>query len=315
MARHLLLSKPLARALPALGRAVQVVEGLMLQALVALLRALPMGAAFGLARGTLRLLGPLTPMWEKVGRNHAIAFPGLAPSERQRLRRETFAFLGESIAELVLAPRIWEESAQRIEWQVDPAVQDLLEAGKPLVMVTGHVGAWQLTNLVSRRWNIGLCSLYAEESNPRLAALLLSLREGLGARWRPSAGGIRTLLEELRAGHSVGLACDTRMDQGEELPFLGQTVLGNTVPARLALRTGCPLVPVLAERLPGRRYRISVQAPVEPDEAGVTDTERARAMSARLMTRFESWVRARPAEWMCLARRFPKALDKSVRGS
>ncbi|MFM7784412.1 MAG: lysophospholipid acyltransferase family protein, partial [Gammaproteobacteria bacterium] len=124
---------------------------------------------------------------------------------------------------------------------------------------------------------------------------------------------IRTLLEELRAGHSVGLACDTRMDQGEELPFLGQTVLGNTVPARLALRTGCPLVPVLAERLPGRRYRISVLAPVEPGEAGASDGERARAMSVLLMAQFESWVRARPAEWMCLARRFPKALDKSVR--
>lgn len=282
--------------------------------MVRLLRSLPTETAFRLARGTLRLLGPLTPMWEKVGRNHAIAFPELSLAERRRLRRHTFAFLGESVAELVLAPRIWQAAEQRIEWQVDPGVQVLLEAGRPLVMVTGHVGAWQLTNLVSRRWNTGLCSLYAEESNPRLAVLLLRLREGLGARWRPSAGGIRTLLEELRAGHSVGLACDTRMDQGEELPFFGQRVLGNTVPARLALRTGCPLVPVLAERLPGRRYRISVQAPVAPDETEGDDAARARAMSAQLMSRFEAWVRERPAEWMCLARRFPKELDKSVRG-
>jgi lauroyl/myristoyl acyltransferase len=36
-------------------------------------------------------------------------------------------------------------------------------------------------------------------------------------------------------------------------------------------------------------------------------------MTAALMTRFETWVRSRPAQWMCLARRFPKELDKAAR--
>ena len=36
-------------------------------------------------------------------------------------------------------------------------------------------------------------------------------------------------------------------------------------------------------------------------------------MTAVLMARFETWVRDMPAQWMCLARRFPKELDKAAR--
>ena len=312
VAENLLLPKRLARAMPWLGACAQGLEAGVLRALVGLLRRLPLFWSFALARALMRLLGPLTPMWEKVARNHAIAFPEMDAASRKTLRRQTFRHLGEAIAELVLAPRIHAE-AQRIEWRVAPALEEALAAGRPLVMVTGHVGAWQLTNLVSLHCKMPLACLYAEESNPRMAALMLELRNGLGCRWLPSAGGIRTLLEELRAGHSVGLACDTRMDQGEAVPFFGHRVMSNTVPARLALRLGVPLVPVLAERLPGGRYRITLEAPVQAATDETSQAEQAVAMTAALMARFETWVRDMPAQWMCLARRFPKELDKAAR--
>ncbi len=311
MAEHLLLPKRLARAFPRLGQTAQALESGVLRALAGLLRVLPVGASFALARGSMRLLGPLTPLWDKVWRNHAIAFPTMDAAARRSLRRQTFGHLGDAIAELVLAPRLYAETG-RIEWCADAALESALSTHRPMVMVTGHVGAWQLTNMVSRHWNIPLTSLYAEESNPGMAALTLDLRNGLGCRWLPAAGGIRTLLEELHAGHSVGLACDTRMDQGEAVPFCGHPVLSNTVPARLALRLGAPLVPVLAERLAGHRYRISLQAPVEARDTSKTQPEQALDMTAAMMARFETWVRERPAEWMCLSRRFPKDLDKAV---
>jgi len=312
MAEHLLLPKRLARAFPRLGHAARSLESGLLRALVGVLRALPIGMAFAIARGCMQFLGPFTPLWDKVWRNHAIAFPAMTAGARRTLRRQTFSHLGDAIAELVLAPRLYAD-ASRIEWCADASLVNALSTHRPMVMVTGHVGAWQLTNMVSRRWSIPLTSLYAEESNPGMASLMLDLRNGLGCRWLPSAGGVRTLLEELRSGHSVGLACDTRMDQGETVPFFGHPVLSNTVPARLALRLGAPLVPVLAERLPGYRYRISLQAPVEAPDTSRTQQEQALDMTAVMMARFETWVRERPAEWMCLSRRFSKDLDKAVR--
>ena len=314
MAGTLLLPKRIARALPGALRLVQRIEAALLRSLVALLRALPASTAFALARGALRLVAPLTPMWDKVQRNHRIAFPALDEKSLRSLRRETFASLGSAVAEIVLAPRLWAEREQRIEWCVDPAIGSL-RLGKPMVMVTGHVGAWQLTNLVAAQHGLVLTSLYAEESNPGFAAMMRELRDGLRCNWLPSTGGVKVLLEELRGGHSVGLACDTRLDQGEAVPFFGHEVMSNTVPARLALRLGLELVPVRAVRLSGQRYRVEMLAPVHPRDPDATQAAQALDMTAQLMAQFEGWIRGSPAEWMCLARRFPKELDKAARAN
>ncbi len=88
----------------------------------------------------------------------------------------------------------------------------------------------------------------------------------------------------------------------------------NTVPARLALKQDCELVPVRVERLGGARYRVTMGAPVRPRDATVPQAAQALDMSAQLNGLFEEWIRETPGEWMCLARRFPKELDKAARG-
>ncbi|MBP9035279.1 MAG: hypothetical protein KBG29_15370, partial [Pseudomonadales bacterium] len=314
MAEHLLLPKRLVRALPALKRGAWRLEAWCMRGVIGLLRALSPERATALAMRVTRVLGPLLPMWDKVARNLAIAFPSLPAAERARLRRGIFAHLGAAIAELVLSDRIWAERERRLEFRADPAIRGLREGGRPMVLVTGHVGAWQLANLVGAHFGLPITSLYATESNPFLADLVLQLRERLQVRWIPSTGGIRSLIAELRAGHSVGLACDTRLDQGEAVPYFGHPAMTNTVPARLALKQECELVPVRVERLGGARYRVTMGAPIRPRDAGVAQAAQALDMTAQLNGLFEQWIRETPGEWMCLARRFPKELDKAARG-
>jgi KDO2-lipid IV(A) lauroyltransferase len=66
-------------------------------------------------------------------------------------------------------------------------------------------------------------------------------------------------------------------------------------------------------RLPGARYRITMEAPIVARDPAASDSEKALDMSTQMNARFESWIRTTPGEWMCLARRFPKDLDKAAR--
>ncbi len=278
MAEHLLIPKRLARALPGLKRAAWWLEAAFIRGVIGLLRALSPERATALAMGVTRVLGPLLPMWDKVARNLAIAFPALPAGERARLRRRIFAHLGAAIAELVQSERIWAERERRLEFRADPSIRGLQEGGRPMVLVTAHVGAWQLSNLVGAHFGLPITSLYASESNPLIAAQVLQLRERLKVRWIPSTGGIRSLITELRAGHSVGLACDTRLDQGEAVPYFGHAAMTNTVPARLALKQDCELVPVRVERLGGARYRVTMGAPIRPRDTGAAQAAPAEPM-------------------------------------
>jgi Kdo2-lipid IVA lauroyltransferase/acyltransferase len=312
MAEHLLLPKRLARRLPWLHKAMWWVEAQLVRAIILLLHTVPVETAYALSMRSVRLLGPWLRMNERLRRNLAIAFADKPAAERNRMLRATFAHLGAAVADMVLADRLWEQHEQRFEFRADPAIEGLRN-GKPMVLVTAHVGPWQLTNLVARRFGIPLTSLYAPESNPYFAEITAGMRHALGCHWIASDGGIRRLMEELRAGRSVGLACDTRLDQGEAVPFFGEPAMTNTIPARLALRLGCELVPVRSRRLSGTRFSIDMQAPVRPRNPEASPAEQALDMHKQLNERFEQWIRESPGEWMCLARRWSKERDASVR--
>ena len=313
MAEHLLIPKRLTRALPWLRQVAWRIEARFIRAIVWLLRQLSPERSVALAMRVMHLIGPLMPMYDKVGRNFAVAFPSLGTAERKQLQRGVFAYLGAAIAELVSIERLWEQREQRLEFVADPAIRGIEADAPPMVLVTAHVGAWQLTNFIAAHYGFALTSLYAPESNPLLAGITFGLRDALPCNWISRDGGVKRLIGELRDGRSVGLACDTRLDQGEAVDFFGQAALTNTVPARLALRQGCELVPVHVMRLPGARYRITMEAPIVARDPAASDSAKALDMSTQMNARFESWIRATPGEWMCLARRFPKNLDKAAR--
>lgn len=117
-------------------------------------------------------------------------------------------------------------------------------------------------------------------------------------------------MRELDKNHCVALTLDTRLDEGEPIPFFGEDAWTNTVAARLALRYDCDLVPLLAERLPEGGYRVNVLPPIEARDAQADVAEQSRDMVTQVNQLFEQWIRERPGEWFCMKRRWPKDTEK-----
>jgi KDO2-lipid IV(A) lauroyltransferase len=117
---------------------------------------------------------------------------------------------------------------------------------------------------------------------------------------------MRALLRELKAGRSIGMIMDQRVDSGEPIPFFGIAKYTTLVPARLALKHGFDLVPVRTERLDGARFRVTFYEPLRPDDPDADELEQARQVTAKINRAFEDWIRERPEDWWCSKRRWPK---------
>jgi KDO2-lipid IV(A) lauroyltransferase len=127
--------------------------------------------------------------------------------------------------------------------------------------------------------------------------------------------GARPLVAELVAGRSLGLLADLRVDGGEPIPFFGQMVQTTLVPARLALKFGCPLVPMRVERLGGARFRATAHPPIRPDDESADPLGQARSMMRQVSALFEGWIREQPAGWQCLKRRWSKDRRRRAPGA
>lgn len=306
MPRLYFLPTRLLRTAPRLAHFIQRLEGVLFSSLFRLFEILPLGPASFVAEQVFKAWGPRTGKQRaRALRNLQVAFPALSDHERNRECREIFGYLGRSIAELAHAEHIWKHRSRHLEFVADPSIEALREKGTPAVIVTGHVGPWQLASYLASYYDVPLTIIYAPESNARIRDRIRRYREKLPVSLLPRDSSMRHLLRELAAGHLVGIAADTRLDSGPLLPFFGVDTPSNTAAARLALGRSCELVPVRTERLSRTRFRITLMAPIRPRTHGST-SEQATDMTAQLLTLFENWIRETPREWLCFARRWPK---------
>ncbi len=320
MAKHYLLPKRLGkhliRHMPQLNQVSWWLEALFFRALVGLARLLPFATATRLLAGIFGALGYRNAKKSKVVRgNLRIVMPEASEAELEAAVRDVFRHTGRAAAELFQLDRLWREREQRVEFSIDPAAEQALSTGRPIVFVTAHVGAWQLCNFLPPYRGMKNLVLYAEDANPWLRKLFLRLRQAFQAELAASEGGVRQLLRALGSGYSVGAAYDTRLDSGEMIPLFGVPAPTNTVPARLALRGPYSMIPVRCKRLPQHRFRIEVEAPIEPPPGQETG-EQVMHMIRDMNARFEQWISEDPGQWACLKRRWPKARkDAGLRAS
>jgi KDO2-lipid IV(A) lauroyltransferase len=96
---------------------------------------------------------------------------------------------------------------------------------------------------------------------------------------------------------------DQRFGRGPRIPFFGRPAATNTLFARLARHYDCPVYGVRAVRLPGLRFRIELEGPLElpRDAEGQIEIEAAtRAITGVV----EGWVREHPEQWLWMHRRW-----------
>jgi|AntDeeMinimDraft_5_1070356.scaffolds.fasta_scaffold08066_2 KDO2-lipid IV(A) lauroyltransferase len=287
------------------------IEGWLTGALLGLLARLPLARARALARRVLGALGPRTGIQTKLLRNLAILHPDESIGQLEQRARRSFGWVGVSFAEMAHLPDISRRREELIEVEADPSVEAVLrDPERAAVLVTAHVGPWTLTNLIAAKCGFPMTVIYAPESNPWIRDQILRLREYMGVNLIERDGSMRTLLRELDHGHKIGLATDVRLDGGLRVPLCGHEMETNPVPARLALRSGCPLIPIRALRLPDGRFRIIAEAAIEPDDPDADRETRVEQMTRKLSGVYGRWIRETPDDWMCMARRWPKALER-----
>jgi Kdo2-lipid IVA lauroyltransferase/acyltransferase len=171
---------------------------------------------------------------------------------------------------------------------------------KGVVLVTAHIGAWEL--FARRLGTLGIPGGTAakESHDPRITALLKRTREEGGVRvfWRGSPQAARDIVRLLRDEKGVfGILIDqdTRVP-GHFVPFFGKPAFTPRAAGDLAVRFGAPMVFSCIHRVARGVHRMTIR-PVSVPLTG--DSERdSIALTAAATKMIEDEVRRAPEEWV-----------------
>ncbi len=276
--------------------------------LLAAMAALPLDVASALGGAIARAIGPYLAVTRRARRNLDIALPQLSPRARRRIIRAMWDNLGRVLAEYAHLSRLrCFGPGARVEVVGTDHVDRAIADGKPVIFFSGHFGNWEVASLAAVQYGMDVAQIYRAANNPRVEAIMLDLRKSLGVEpISKGAAGARRIIAALRAGRSLAMLVDQKMNDGIAVPFFGRPAMTAPALAELALRYDCTVLPARVERLGGARFRLTVLAPLEFDRSGDRRTDIHKAMTA-VNRCLEDWIRERPDQWLWLHRRWPES--------
>jgi len=277
------------------------------RALTALLRVLPERAALRLGAALGVLAGPVLGIRRRVVReNLARAFPGRPPAWRRAVARAAWAHLGGEAAALFrMGPAGARALLERTTVVGLDALRAALDEGRGAVLVTGHLGNWEIGGAALAARGVRLHAVAQAQANPHFSADLRALRERMGMTVIDRRAVTRAVLRALRSGGAVAFVADQDAGaRGLSVDFFGSPASTARGPALFALRTGAPLFLGVVLREPGKPHRYTVT--IERVGAEPTGDVRAdvRRLTAAHVEELERAVRRAPTQYFWPHRRW-----------
>lgn len=294
-------------------KAGQWLEACVAQGLLAFLGRMKPETASTFAGALARGIGPWLPVSHVAERNLELAMPELTPRARRTVIRGVWENLGRTVGELPHIASLQENTQSGPGFEVQGAdyLHEQAQRGGPVLLVSGHIGNWEMLPPAVARHGLPFASFYRAAANPWVDALIRTLRdEAMGEEKVPlfakGAKGAREALAYVARGGRLGMLVDQKMNDGLEVTFFGKPAMTAPALAAMALRYRCPVIPGYVVRLGPARLRVVVEAPLPLPDTGDRQ-EDTRLLTQAINDRLESWIRQRPQSWLWLHRRWPKS--------
>ena len=267
-------------------------------------RGLARRLAGGLALAVYHLFGRL----RRVGlRNLELALPNLPLQEREKILRGVYRNLGWQLVEFCRMPRYTPQSTKGwIRTEGLEHYRAARERGKGVFVLTGHLGAWELSSFYHSLMGYPMGMVIRRLDNRALDEYVNGVRCLHGNRVLHKDDFARGLLTAMRAGETVGILMDTNMTppQGVFAKFFGIEACTASGLARVALRTGAAVLPGFAVWEPGEGQYVLHFGP-ELKFARSEDAEAdVIAATQECNDVLESWIRRYPDQWLWIHRRW-----------
>ena len=241
-----------------------------------------------------------------VERQLTAALPERSREDIERITRATYANLGRTSVETAILPAY--SAAEIVNlfedvqgWNI---VEERLARGRGLIVVTGHLGNWELGGAYLAARGVPIDAVARHMANPLFDRYLTSTRQRIGMSVVHDDEAVRRVPRSLRSGRAVAFL----VDQGAVglastwVPFFGRYAKTPRGPAVFALRLDAPIVFGAAVRRPSGRYQLTFE-PVDVSPTGDREADVDRIVADYTLT-LERWIRRTPEQYLWHHRRW-----------
>jgi KDO2-lipid IV(A) lauroyltransferase len=245
------------------------------------------------------LIAPIAGHRCRIRANLALICPDMPASQVRHLCRAVPDNIGRNLIELYSpADLIARAAIAPVTGAGMAALNAAHAAGRPVILVSGHFGNFNVWRAALGARGIGQAALYRPMNNRYFDAHYVN---AMGRIAKPmfarNTRGLAAMLRHLRGGGVLSMLVDQRMGSGRPLRFFGHRAYTALSAAQMALKFDALLIPVYAVRQEtGIDFKVLVESPVPH----TTPEEMMQALNDSL----EAMVRGHMDQWFWIHRRW-----------
>lgn len=264
-----------------------------------------------LARAQCAVLAALSYwLWPRLRRtglwNLNLAYPEWSSRRKRRVLFQSFQNLGRMMADFAHFPHWNRGNIER--WIVYDGFEHFEAAqlqGKGTLFLTAHFGNWELGSFAHAVYGHPVNFVARKLDNPLVDSLINHCRCLSGSKPIDKSDFARQALRALRRNESVGILMDQNMLPGEGLfvDFFGRAACTTSSPARVAQKTGAPVILglVIWDTKIGK-HRLRFES--VPWISHLDPDEEIRANTENFTRLLEQSIRQFPSQWLWVHRRW-----------
>jgi Kdo2-lipid IVA lauroyltransferase/acyltransferase len=285
-----------------------VAEAAALYPVYYLLRLLPIGVASFIFGSLTRLFGRFISRPHDIAiKNLKFCFPEKSDEEINKIAINAWDNIGRIAGEF---PHIASYSNSRIREicpvsgleNLDEAIEIANRNDTGLLMVSAHIGNWELGARMLQVLDSETALLYRKANNPYVDHLIQKLRGKYTDFIIPKGDmtGMKDIIKHLKKGGRLGILSDQKVRDGVEVEFFGRKVLAPATAGEFCVKFGMPVVlyRTVRDEKEKTSFVFKMEKPVSAEGRSPQEIMQI------IYSSYERWIREYPHQWFWHHNRF-----------
>ena len=178
-------------------------------------------------------------------------------------------------------------------------LDEMKKNNEVVIFYSGHFANFELMAMELNKSGIKCAAIYRPLNNFFLNPLMEYIRMKYICPNQIPKGrmGMREIIAKVKDGYSIALMVDQRVSEGPRTLFFNKLAHTTTIPAQLALKYNCKLVPISIERKEGTNFEIDIHHPYKIEKTG-NDEEDTKNITLKINQIIEKMIIKNPKQWI-----------------
>ncbi len=220
----------------------------------------------------------------------------LNDQEKYKIVNKMWSNYGKTFIEYVYLNK-FRNSKKHITIKNKNIIEKIIKTNKPVIFISGHFANYELMSMELSKANVNLATIYRPLNNFFLNPFMEYLRRKFVCKNQIKKGlvGVKDVIEYIKKNHSIALMVDQRVSEGIKVPFFNNQAYTTSLPAQLAIKYNCEIVPIYICRNSEDNFEMQIMDPIKFSN---DESKDKFLISKKINTVIEKLVLKDPSQWI-----------------